>query len=90
MNKTELADAVAERAGVPKAMARKVLDAATATIRDTLRKEEAVTLIGFGTFYTSERAERMGRNPQTGKPIKIAAAKIARFRAGKGLKEAVQ
>jgi DNA-binding protein HU-beta len=90
MNKTELADAIAQRVGVPKAMARKVLDAATATIRDTLRKEEDVTLIDFGTFYTSERAERMGRNPQTGKPIKIAAAKMARFRAGKGLKKAVQ
>jgi DNA-binding protein HU-beta len=90
MNKTELADAVAQRAGVSKTMARKVLDAATATIKDTLRKEEDVTLIGFGTFYTGERSERMGRHPQTGKPIKIAAAKMAKFRAGKGLKEAVQ
>jgi DNA-binding protein HU-beta len=90
MNKTELVDAISERVGVSKAVAGKVLNAATATIRDTLRKEEGVTLIGFGTFYTSERAERIGRNPQTGKPIKIAAAKVARFRAGKGLKEAVQ
>ncbi|MDR2207767.1 MAG: HU family DNA-binding protein [Azoarcus sp.] len=90
MNKTELIDIIAERTGVSKTTAGKVLDAATATVMNTLRKEENVTLIGFGTFYVSERAERMGRSPRTGKPIKIAAAKIPKFRAGKGLKEAVQ
>ncbi|MDR2014216.1 MAG: HU family DNA-binding protein [Azoarcus sp.] len=90
MNKTELAIAIAERSGVPRTMVSKVLDAATATIKGTLRKEENVTLTGFGTFHVSERAERVGRNPLTGKPIRIAAAKVPKFRAGKGLKEAVQ
>ncbi|MCL2644207.1 MAG: HU family DNA-binding protein [Betaproteobacteria bacterium] len=90
MNKTELIDAIAERAGVTKVMAGKVLDATTAAIMSTLKKEEDVTLIGFGTFYVGERAARTGRNPRTGKAIKIAAAKTPRFRAGKGLKEAVQ
>jgi DNA-binding protein HU-beta len=90
MNKTELIDAIAERAGVTKVMAGKVLDAVTSTITSTLKKEEDVTLIGFGTFYIGERAARTGRNPRTGKAIKIAAAKAPKFRAGKGLKEAVQ
>ncbi|MCL1825679.1 MAG: HU family DNA-binding protein [Betaproteobacteria bacterium] len=90
MNKTELIDAIAARAGVTKAMAGKVLDATTAAIMATLKNEEDVTLVGFGTFYVGERAARTGRNPRTGKAIKIAAAKTPRFRAGKGLKEAVQ
>jgi len=90
MNKTELIDAIAERAEVPKVTAGKVLDAVTATIMATLGKEEDVTLVGFGTFYVGERAARTGRNPRTGKAIKIAAAKTPKFRAGKGLKEAVQ
>jgi DNA-binding protein HU-beta len=90
MNKTELIDAIAERTGVTKAVVSKVLDAVTATVMATLKKEEDVTLVGFGTFYVGERAARTGRNPRTGKAIKIAAAKTPRFRAGKGLKEAVQ
>ncbi len=90
MNKTELIDAIAERAEVPKVTAGKVLDAVTAAIMDALGKKEDVTLVGFGTFYVGERAERTGRNPRTGKAIKIAAAKMPKFRAGKGLKEAVQ
>jgi len=90
MNKTELIDAIAERAQVPKVTAAKVLDAVTATIMATLGKEEDVTLVGFGTFYVGERAARTGRNPRTGKAIKIAAAKTPKFRAGKGLKDAVQ
>lgn len=90
MNKTELVDAIAERAGVPKVVAGKVLEAVTATVMATLKKEEDVTLVGFGTFYVGERAARTGRNPRTGKAIKIAAAKTPRFRAGKSLKEAVQ
>jgi DNA-binding protein HU-beta len=90
MNKTELIDAIAERAEVSKVMAGKVLDAVTATIMATLGKEEDVTLVGFGTFYVGERAARTGRNPRTGKAIKIAAAKTPKFRAGKGLKDAVQ
>ncbi|MDR2924570.1 MAG: HU family DNA-binding protein [Azoarcus sp.] len=90
MNKTELVEAIAERAEVSKATAAKVLNAATDSIMSVLKKEEDVTLVGFGTFYVSERAARAGRNPRTGKAIKIAAAKTPRFRAGKGLKDAVQ
>ena len=90
MNKTELIDAIAERAEVPKVTAGKVLDAATAAIMAALGKKEDVTLVGFGTFYVGERAARTGRNPHTGKALKIAAAKLPKFRAGKGLKEAVQ
>ena len=90
MNKTELIEAIAERAEVSKAMVGKMLEAYTATIMSTLGKEEDVTLVGFGTFYVGERAARTGRNPRTGKAIKIAAAKTPRFRAGKALKEAVQ
>lgn len=90
MNKTELIEAIAERAEVSKATAAKVLNAATASIMDVLKKEEDVTLVGFGTFYVGDRAARTGRNPRTGGPIKIPAAKTPRFRAGKGLKDAVQ
>ena len=90
MNKTELIDMIAERAGITKVMAGKVLEAFTASVMTTLKKEEDVTLVGFGTFYVGQRAARTGRNPRTGKAIKIAAAKTPRFRAGKGLKEAVQ
>ena len=90
MNKTELIDLVAERAGVTKATAGKVLAAVINTITATLKKEEDVTFVGFGTFYVSERAARTGRNPRTGKAINIPACKAPKFRAGKSLKEAVQ
>jgi len=90
MNKTELIDAVADRAKVSKAAAGKVLDAITAAVTATLKKKESVTLVGFGTFYVSKRSARTGRNPRTGKAIKIAAATVPKFRAGKSLKGAVK
>jgi len=89
MNKTELVAAIAAQSGLTKVDAQKALDATLASISAAMAKGDAVTLIGFGTFKVSERAARTGRNPQTGKEIKIAAAKLPRFVAGKGLKDAV-
>ena len=89
MNKSELIDAIAEKGGVSKSDAGKALDATIASITEALKKGDTVTLVGFGTFSVKERAARTGRNPQTGKPINIAAAKIPGFKAGKALKDAV-
>lgn len=89
MNKTELVAAIANDSGLTKVQAQKALDAAIDAISGAMAKGNSVTLIGFGTFKVSERAERMGRNPQTGKEMKIAASKLPRFVPGKGLKEAV-
>ncbi len=89
MNKTELIDAIAKEAGLSKKDAGKALDALTNTITKTLKKKDKVALVGFGTFQTSKRAARTGRNPQTGAEIKIPAATVPKFTAGKGLKDAV-
>ncbi len=89
MNKSELIDAIAGAADISKASAARVLDATVSVVTDALKKGEMVTLVGFGSFYIGERAERDGRNPQTGTAIKIKAAKVPKFRAGKTLKDAV-
>ncbi|ASK26434.1 HU family DNA-binding protein [Neisseria chenwenguii] len=89
MNKSELIEAIAQEAGISKAAAQKALDATTDAITGALKKGDTVTLVGFGTFYVGERAERQGRNPQTGKPLTIPAAKTPKFRAGKALKDAL-
>ncbi len=89
MNKSELIDAIAKDAGLTKADAGKALDALTAAVTGALKSGDSVTLIGFGTFKVSARAARTGRNPQTGKEIKIAARKAPSFTAGKALKDAV-
>lgn len=89
MNKSELIDAVAKQADITKVDAAKAIDATTAAITKALKKGDTVTLIGFGTFKVSARAARTGRNPQTGKEIKIAARKAPGFSAGKALKDAV-
>lgn len=89
MNKTELIDAIAKEAGLTKADAGKALDAITNSITGALKAGDSVTLIGFGSFKVSARAARTGRNPQTGKEIKIAARKAPGFTAGKALKDAV-
>jgi len=89
MNKTELVAAIANDSGLTKVQAQKALDAAIDAISGAMAKGDSVTLIGFGTFKVSERAERMGRNPQTGKEMKIAASKLPRFVPGKSLKDAV-
>ena len=89
MNKSELIDAVAKEADISKAAAGRALDAAIGAVQQALKKGQMVTLVGFGTFYLGKRAARNGRNPQTGATIKIKAAKIPKFRAGKALKDSV-
>lgn len=89
MNKTELIDAIAAQADISKAAAGRALDAAVESITAALQKGDSVSLIGFGTFYVGERAARTGRNPRTGKTLEIKAAKSPKFRAGKGLKDAI-
>ncbi|MEL0027938.1 MAG: HU family DNA-binding protein [Perlucidibaca sp.] len=89
MNKSELIDAIAEAANLTKADAGRALDATVAAVTQALKAGDAVTLVGFGTFSVKERAARTGRNPQTGKEIKIKASKTPSFKAGKGLKDAV-
>lgn len=90
MNKSELITSIAEHAKLTKADAAKALDALIKTIETTLKASDSITLVGFGTFDVKERAERAGRNPQTGQKITIAAARVPSFKAGKGLKDAVQ
>lgn len=89
MNKAELIEIVAKEADLSKAAAAIALDAVTAAIVKAVSKGDTVTLIGFGTFKSSKRAARAGRNPQTGKEIKIAATTVPRFTAGAGFKTAV-
>ena len=90
MTKTELVAKVAKDAKTTKAAAGKSLDAVIEGITKALKKGDRVTLVGFGTFSVSKRKARAGRNPQTGKPIKIAARKVAKFKAGSELKKAVK
>jgi DNA-binding protein HU-beta len=89
MNKGELIDAIAAEAGLTKADAQRSLDAFINATGKALRKGDRITLVGFGTFSVSKRAARTGRNPQTGKAIKIAAKKVAKFKAGAGLAKIV-
>jgi DNA-binding protein HU-beta len=89
MNKLELVDHVATEAELTKAAAAKALEAVLEGIEATLRKGEEVRLVGFGTFSVKERAEGTGRNPATGKEIKISASKNARFKPGAALKAAL-
>ena len=89
MNKSELIEAIAQEAGISKAAAQKALDATTNAVTNALKKGDTVTLVGFGTFYVGERAKRQSRNPKTGEPLTIAAAKTPKFRAGKALKDAL-
>ena len=89
MNKTELIEHIAKHADLSKAAAGRALEAAMGAITTTLRKGGAVTLVGFGTFAVGKRAARTGRNPRTGAAVKIKASKVPKFKAGKGLKDAV-
>jgi DNA-binding protein HU-beta len=89
VNKSELIDSIADSADISKAAAGRALDAAVEAVKKALKKGEMVTLVGFGTFYVGKRAARSGRNPRTGATIKIKAAKVPKFRAGKGLKDAI-
>ena len=90
MNKKELIESIASAADISKASAEKALNGTLAAIAETLKKDDKVTLVGFGTFSVAKRAARQGRNPQTGKMIKIAAKKVAKFKAGSKLADAVK
>lgn len=90
MNKTELIAAVAEKTGLSKKDADAAIGATVDAIADALKAGDKVALVGFGTFEVRERAERMGKNPQTGAAIKIAASKVPAFKAGKALKDALK
>ncbi|MDP2809442.1 MAG: HU family DNA-binding protein [Rhodocyclaceae bacterium] len=89
MNKSELIDQIAKSADISKAAAGRALDAAIGAVKASLKKGQMVTLVGFGSFYVGKRAARSGRNPRTGAAIKIKAAKVPKFRAGKALKDAL-
>lgn len=89
VNKSELIDAMAASADIPKAAAGKALDGMVEALTQALKNGDTVTLVGFGSFYVGERAERTGRNPKTGETITIPAAKSPKFRAGKTLKDAL-
>lgn len=90
MNKSELVKAMATSAGLSQVAAEKALEGFVEAVKGSLAQGNSVTLVGFGTFSVSERAARTGRNPQTGKSIKIAAKKVAKFKAGKALADAVR
>ena len=89
MNKTELIAAIAEKAEISKKDSEKALKAFVDVVTEQLKNDGKVQLVGFGTFEVSKRAAREGRNPQTGKTMKIAACKAPKFKAGKALKDAI-
>jgi DNA-binding protein HU-beta len=89
VNKSELIDAIASSADLPKAAAGRALDAVIESITAELKNGGDVSLVGFGVFTVKDRAARTGRNPQTGAPIEISAAKVPSFKPGKALKDAV-
>ena len=89
MNKADLVEVVSKSAGISKSASEKALDGAIDAIKGALKKGHSVTLMGFGTFRVSKREARAGRNPRTGEEIRIKAARVPRFSAGKALKDAV-
>lgn len=89
MNKSELVNAVAEAADLSKADATRAVDAFTDVVKDTLKKGDSISLVGFGTFNVRKRAARTGRNPRTNEVINIKASNVPGFKAGKGLKDAL-
>lgn len=90
MNKTELIDAIAAKANISKKDAGEVVAAFTETVTKELKKGGKVQLVGFGTFEVSQRAARTGRNPQTGKEMKIKASKAPKFKPGKAFKDSIK
>ena len=90
MNKTELVDAIASKADITKVAAKTALEATLAAITESLKAGEPVQLVGFGTFKVNARKARIGRNPKTGKEIKITASEVPAFVSGKSLKEAIK
>jgi len=89
MNKSQLVEQMATGAGISKAAAERALNAFMDAVMDAVASGDKVTLVGFGTFYVTERKARTGRNPQTGKKMKIPAKKVVKFRPGSRLSEAV-
>jgi DNA-binding protein HU-beta len=89
VNKTELIEHIAKQADISKAAAARALEAVIGGVKSTLKKNNSVSLVGFGTFSVGKRAARSGRNPRTGAAIKIKAAKVPKFRPGKALKDAL-
>jgi DNA-binding protein HU-beta len=89
VNKTERIHHIANDADISKAAATRALESAVEAVKQTLKKGGSVSLVGFGTFSVGKRAARVGRNPRTGAEIKIKAAKVPKFRAGKALKDAI-
>jgi len=89
MNRADLVEQIAQSAEISKSAAERAVDALIGAVKATLRKDEMVTLVGFGTFYAGKRAARTGRNPQTGAALEIKAARVPKFRAGKALKDAI-
>ncbi len=89
MNKADMIEQIAQAAEISKSAAERAIDAMVASIKSNLKKGNMVTLVGFGSFYVGKRAARTGRNPRTGAEIKIRAARVPKFRAGKALKDAV-
>ena len=89
MNKGELIEVIASDASITKAQAQAALDAFVSNVQRSLKSGGKVTLARFGTFSASARGERMGRNPQTGQPIRIPATRVAKFSAGRALKDAI-
>ncbi len=87
MNKADLVEVVAKSAGLSKVASEKALDGTLDAIKGALKKGHSVTLVGFGTFKVGKRAARVGRNPQTGAEIRIKAARVPKFSAGKALKD---
>lgn len=90
MNKNEMIDLIAEKAELTKASAGRAFDALLECVTESLQKGDPVIIVNFGTFTVKQRAAREGRNPSTGEKIKIKAAKVVGFKAGKALKEAVK
>jgi DNA-binding protein HU-beta len=90
MNKTELINAVAEKAGLPKVDAKKAIDAVVAAVSEALAKGDKVSLVGFGTLSVVEKGERTGINPRTKESITIAARKVVKFKQGAELTEAIK
>jgi len=89
MNKQDLISAIAKQSTLPKATVAKALDAYHEVVKTAIKAGDSVGVVGFGTFSAVERKARTGRNPQTGAVLKIKAAKVPKFRAGKGLKDSV-
>ena len=89
MNKAELIEYIAEQADLSKLSATRALEAMIGAVQTTLKDNGSVAIVGFGTFAVTKRAAREGRNPRTGAAIKIKAAKVPKFRPGKGLKDAL-